>query len=64
MWVARCVLSNRYIRCGSSFQDTKLPPRAAFTAQIVGTLFGAVLNFSASHVRLCQKNTNIVGLQS
>ncbi|KAF9000667.1 OPT oligopeptide transporter protein-domain-containing protein [Cyathus striatus] len=26
-------------------QYTKLPPRAAFTAQIVGTLFGAVLNF-------------------
>jgi hypothetical protein len=26
--------------------DTKLPPRAAFTAQIFGTLFGAVLNFS------------------
>lgn len=25
--------------------DTKLPPRAAFTAQIVGTLFGSVLNF-------------------
>ncbi|KAH9481332.1 Oligopeptide transporter 5 [Psilocybe cubensis] len=26
-------------------QYTKLPPRAAFTAQIVGTLFGSVLNF-------------------
>ncbi|TFK74138.1 OPT superfamily oligopeptide transporter [Pluteus cervinus] len=26
-------------------QYTKLPPRAAFTAQIFGTLFGAVLNF-------------------
>ncbi|VDC00489.1 unnamed protein product [Peniophora sp. CBMAI 1063] len=26
-------------------QYTKLPPRAAFTAQIVGTLFGAVLNY-------------------
>ncbi|KAJ7678971.1 OPT oligopeptide transporter protein-domain-containing protein [Mycena polygramma] len=26
-------------------QYTKLPPRAAFTAQIAGTLFGAVLNF-------------------
>ncbi|KAF8071803.1 OPT oligopeptide transporter protein-domain-containing protein [Lyophyllum atratum] len=26
-------------------QYTKLPPRAAFTAQIVGTLFGAILNF-------------------
>ncbi|KAJ7650113.1 OPT oligopeptide transporter protein-domain-containing protein [Roridomyces roridus] len=26
-------------------QYTKLPPRAAFFAQIVGTLFGAVLNF-------------------
>ncbi|KZP11804.1 OPT superfamily oligopeptide transporter [Athelia psychrophila] len=26
-------------------QYTKLPPRAAFTAQIIGTLFGAVLNF-------------------
>jgi hypothetical protein len=25
--------------------DTKLPPRAAFTAQIIGTLFGGVLNF-------------------
>jgi len=26
-------------------QYTKLPPRAAFTAQITGTLFGAILNF-------------------
>jgi len=26
-------------------QYTKLPPRAAFTAQIIGTLFGAILNF-------------------
>ncbi|KAG6857387.1 hypothetical protein H0H87_004749 [Tephrocybe sp. NHM501043] len=26
-------------------QYTKLPPRAAFTAQIIGTFFGAVLNF-------------------
>ncbi|KDQ57535.1 hypothetical protein JAAARDRAFT_130586 [Jaapia argillacea MUCL 33604] len=26
-------------------QYTKLPPRAAFTAQIIGTLFGSVLNF-------------------
>ena len=26
--------------------DTKLPPRAAFTAQIIGTLFGSVLNYS------------------
>ena len=25
--------------------DTKLPPRAAFTAQVIGTLFGAVLNY-------------------
>lgn len=28
--------------------DTKLPPRAAFTAQIIGTLFGSVLNFGVS----------------
>ncbi|KAE9405207.1 OPT superfamily oligopeptide transporter [Gymnopus androsaceus JB14] len=26
-------------------QYTKLPPRAAFTAQIIGTLFGAILNY-------------------
>ncbi|KZV71079.1 OPT superfamily oligopeptide transporter [Peniophora sp. CONT] len=26
-------------------QYTKLPPRAAFTAQVIGTLFGAVLNY-------------------
>lgn len=26
-------------------QYTKLPPRAAYTAQIIGTLFGAVLNY-------------------
>ncbi|CAK5278568.1 unnamed protein product [Mycena citricolor] len=26
-------------------QYVKLPPRAAFTAQIIGTLFGAILNF-------------------
>lgn len=28
--------------------DTKLPPRAAFTAQIFGTLLGSVLNFGPS----------------
>ena len=27
------------------FLDVKLPPRAAFTAQIIGTLFGSFLNF-------------------
>ena len=27
------------------FLDVKLPPRAAFTAQIIGTLFGSLLNF-------------------
>jgi hypothetical protein len=27
------------------FIDVKLPPRAAFTAQIIGTLFGSLLNF-------------------
>ena len=27
------------------YLDVKLPPRAAFTAQIVGTLFGSLLNF-------------------
>ena len=27
------------------YLDMKLPPRAAFTAQIIGTLFGGVLNF-------------------
>lgn len=26
--------------------DTKLPPRAAFTAQIIGTVFGSILNYS------------------
>ncbi|KAG6370490.1 OPT oligopeptide transporter protein-domain-containing protein [Boletus reticuloceps] len=26
-------------------KDTKLPPRAAFTAQIIGTLLGAILNY-------------------
>ena len=26
--------------------DTKLPPRAAFTAQIIGTIFGSILNYS------------------
>lgn len=35
------------------FTDTKLPPRAAFTAQIIGTLFGSVLNFSRRFFRLC-----------
>ena len=25
--------------------DAKLPPRAAFTAQIIGTLLGAILNY-------------------
>ena len=27
------------------FSDVKLPPRAAFTAQVIGTLFGSLLNF-------------------
>ncbi|KAI0066210.1 OPT superfamily oligopeptide transporter [Artomyces pyxidatus] len=27
-------------------QYTKLPPRAAFTAQIIGTLFGSILNYT------------------
>ena len=27
------------------FLDVKLPPRAAFTAQIIGTLLGSILNF-------------------
>jgi hypothetical protein len=34
---------------GDSFfrlSDTKLPPRAAFTAQIIGTLLGSILNYS------------------
>ena len=26
--------------------DVKLPPRATFTAQVIGTLLGAVLNYS------------------
>ena len=26
--------------------DTKLPPRAAFTAQIIGTMLGSILNYS------------------
>ena len=29
----------------SPLADAKLPPRAAFTAQIIGTLLGAVLNY-------------------
>ncbi|KAG6862465.1 hypothetical protein C0995_000011 [Termitomyces sp. Mi166 len=36
-------------------QYTKLPPRAAFTAQIIGTLFGAVLNYS-----LCMANVSVL----
>ena len=28
--------------------DTKLPPRAAFTSQIIGTLLGSILNYSSS----------------
>lgn len=35
----------------TSTTDTKLAPRAAFTAQIIGTLFGCVLNFSESTER-------------
>jgi hypothetical protein len=35
------------------FTDTKLPPRAAFTAQIIGTLFGSVLNFGRRFFHLC-----------
>ncbi|OJA16703.1 hypothetical protein AZE42_11172 [Rhizopogon vesiculosus] len=33
-------------------QYAKLPPRAAFTAQILGTLLGAVLNFGACFIPL------------
>ena len=37
--------------------DMKLPPRAAFTAQILGTLFGGVLNFGSffSYLYLIEK---------
>lgn len=48
--IAQCRPSSpvfcRMVLTPLSFSDTKLPPRAAFTAQIIGTLFGAVLNFS------------------
>ena len=40
------------------FLDVKLPPRAAFTAQIIGTLFGSVLNFGSSFSYLYLKETN------
>ena len=30
------------------FSDVKLPPRAAFTAQIIGTLLGSILNYGSS----------------
>lgn len=44
----------------SPWTDAKLPPRAAFTAQIVGTLLGAVLNFSKGvQIYLNQANTHI-----
>ena len=36
----------------SAWADAKLPPRAAFTAQVIGTLFGAVLNYSKGVVRV------------
>ena len=31
--------------------DVKLPPRAAFTAQMIGTLFGSLLNFGKSSLK-------------
>lgn len=38
------------------YQDTKLPPRAAFAAQIIGTLFGSILNFSEYLMGACERN--------
>ncbi|KAG6371067.1 OPT oligopeptide transporter protein-domain-containing protein [Boletus reticuloceps] len=40
--VSQAILLLRDLKIG---QYTKLPPRAAFTAQIIGTLLGAVLNY-------------------
>ncbi|KAF8120919.1 OPT oligopeptide transporter protein-domain-containing protein [Boletus edulis] len=40
--VSQAILLLRDLKIG---QYTKLPPRAAFTAQIIGTLLGAILNY-------------------
>jgi hypothetical protein len=42
---AQCTFSLSLYASADTLIDTKLLPRAAFTAQIIGTLFGAVLNY-------------------
>ena len=37
-------ISQLTLSYASLFSDVKLPPRAAFAAQIIGTLFGSILN--------------------
>ncbi|KAH0827797.1 OPT oligopeptide transporter protein-domain-containing protein [Lanmaoa asiatica] len=59
------LLSSRFI---SPLADSKLPPRAAFTAQIIGTLLGAVLNFGkgdrSSYLNLANTHVHIVLMNS
>lgn len=44
--IAQCKFTFCFLdEFNSPLADTKLPPRAAFTAQIIGTLLGAVLNY-------------------
>lgn len=46
LWIDSVSQAELLLRDLKIAQYTKLPPRAAFTAQIVGTLLGCVLNFS------------------
>ncbi|KAJ6507971.1 OPT oligopeptide transporter protein-domain-containing protein [Mycena vitilis] len=44
-------------------QYTKLPPRAAFTAQVAGTLFGAVLNFVLMNSIIDAQRPNLLSVE-
>ncbi|KAF8120908.1 OPT oligopeptide transporter protein-domain-containing protein [Boletus edulis] len=56
--VSQAILLLRDLKIG---QYTKLPPRAAFTAQIIGTLLGAILNYcKRGHPALRPRNEHLV----
>ncbi|KAF7374751.1 OPT oligopeptide transporter [Mycena sanguinolenta] len=44
-------------------QYTKLPPRAAFTAQVSGTLFGAVLNYVLMNSIIDNQRTTLLSVE-
>jgi hypothetical protein len=62
--IAQCRFASPYHFWISEFSflrppDTKLPPRAAFTAQIMGTLLGSVLNYSGYSFSFGDRGVNM-----